>query len=189
MPTIADGVMRVRDTCNVYVDPARAATPSDRLRQRRSCSTGSRSSASTGSPTCSSPTTTATRCRASARAAAAGIRIWVPPVEQELIAGVDAHWQAPPARERLRPPPGPLLAARAGADRRVPSPSTARRATAASSVYTLPTPGHTVGSVDLPRRARRPAPRLHRRPRLRRRARSGRSPRRSGRTPASRGRR
>src|SRR5258705_1149368 len=28
------------------------------------------------------------------RAAAAGAQIWVPPVEQELIAGADAHWQA-----------------------------------------------------------------------------------------------
>ena len=68
--------------------------------------------------------------------------------------------------ERLRPAPGPLLAARAGAGRghrrRVPD----ARATAASSVYDAADAGAHDRLGHLPRRASR---RLHRRPRLRRR--------------------
>ena len=121
-----------------------------------------------------------------ARAAAAGARIWVPPVERELFATVDEHWQGAPDRQRLRPAPGPLLAARARAGRghggRVPDAALRRlRRLHAADAGAHDRLGH------LPRRDRRAAARVHRRPALRRRARSGRSPRRSGRTAAIEG--
>ncbi len=116
-----------------------------------------------------SRTTTATSSAGLRRAVDAGIRVWVPPVEAELIAERRRPLAAPAARQRLRPAGGSLLAARVGAGQRARSPSTGRRAYGGIDVYTLPTPGHTIGSVTYlveldGRRAR-----LHRRPRLRRR--------------------
>jgi glyoxylase-like metal-dependent hydrolase (beta-lactamase superfamily II) len=80
------------------------------------------------------------------RAVEAGIRIWAPPTEVELIAGVDEHW----ARRQiandydLRQDRFSLLE---------PVPVTGAVAEyrtkryGAFDVYTLPTPGHTHGSV------------------------------------------
>lgn len=82
------------------------------------------------------------------RAAEVGARIWVPPVEVELFADVDAHWQR---RELLKsynnrtdrfsllwnvPVAGTL-------------PEYRRIGGAGTSFEVVPTPGHTVGSVTL----------------------------------------
>ena len=127
------------------------------------------SSGSSASPTCSSPTTTATSVQGLARAADAGH----PGLGAARRGRADRRHRralaARAARERLRPARGPLLAARVRSRRRAPSPSTARARYGDFEVYALPTPGHTIGSVTLSRRARRAAARVHRRPRLRRR--------------------
>ena len=81
-----------------------------------------------------------------ARAAAHGARIWVPPLEEHLIARVDLHWQSRgidrdydltddrfSLREQV-PVTGPV------AEYRTVS-------VGGLDVYTLPTPGHTIGSV------------------------------------------
>ena len=81
-----------------------------------------------------------------ARAAAAGIRIWVPPHEQELIDAVDSRWETRPLdndydlrQDRFSlleqvPVEGAVGEYRRGRYGRV-------------EAYVLPTPGHTVGSV------------------------------------------
>jgi glyoxylase-like metal-dependent hydrolase (beta-lactamase superfamily II) len=82
-----------------------------------------------------------------ARAAAEGIRIWVPPVEVDLIAGVDEHWRTRPLDNDydVRQDRFSLL-------RQVPVTGTVAeyrtRRHGAVDVHTLPTPGHTVGSVS-----------------------------------------
>jgi glyoxylase-like metal-dependent hydrolase (beta-lactamase superfamily II) len=81
-----------------------------------------------------------------ARAVSAGIRIWAPPVERELIAQVDRHWLARPLDNDydLRDDRFSLLEP-------VPLAGVAEeyrtRRYGAFEVFTLPTPGHTVGSV------------------------------------------
>lgn len=81
-----------------------------------------------------------------ARADAAGIRVWVPPLEFSLIAGASAHWQQRSLENdyELRQDKFSLLdsAAVAGgvAEYRT-------RAYGAAELYALPTPGHTAGSV------------------------------------------
>lgn len=81
-----------------------------------------------------------------ARAAAAGIRIWVPPVERGLIEDVDEHWRTRPIDDdyNLRDDRFSLLEG-------VPVTGTVdeyrTRRYGGLEVYTLPTPGHTVGSV------------------------------------------
>jgi glyoxylase-like metal-dependent hydrolase (beta-lactamase superfamily II) len=81
-----------------------------------------------------------------ARAAAAGIRIWVPPVERGLIEGVGEHWQA-----RALDNDYDLRDDRFSLLEPVPVSGTAaeyrRSRYGGFDVYTLPTPGHTVGSV------------------------------------------
>lgn len=89
------------------------------------------------------------------RAAAAGARIWVPATERDLFDGVDEHWQMRPLDNiyDLREDRFSLLEAVpvAGvvADYRTTS-------FGGFDVLTLPTPGHTPGSVsyvvDVPRR-------------------------------------
>ena len=81
-----------------------------------------------------------------ARAVEAGARIWVPPVEHDLIARVDRHWLTRDVENDydvrddrfslLEPVPvaGPVDEYRT-------------RRYGAFDVHTLPTPGHTVGSV------------------------------------------
>ena len=81
-----------------------------------------------------------------ARAAAAGVRIWVPPLERELIDGAAAHWQSRQLENDydLRQDTFSLLES-------VPVAGTVdeyrRRGYGTHEVYTLPTPGHTAGSV------------------------------------------
>lgn len=82
-----------------------------------------------------------------ARAVAAGIRVWVPPVERELIDAVDEHWRTRPLDNDydVRQDRFSLL-------RQVPvTGSVAEYRTVRYgdiAVTTLPTPGHTVGSVS-----------------------------------------
>ncbi len=80
------------------------------------------------------------------RAAAAGVRIWVPPVERDLISNVDRRWQSRQIDDDydLRQDRFSLL------DPVAVSGTVAEYRTGrygAFDVYTLPTPGHTVGSV------------------------------------------
>lgn len=81
-----------------------------------------------------------------ARAAAAGARIWVPPVEHDLIARVDEHWRTRPLDNDydVRQDRYSLL-------EQVPVAGTVEeyrtRRYGAYDVYTHPLPGHTVGSV------------------------------------------
>lgn len=81
-----------------------------------------------------------------ARAVEAGISIWVPPVEVDLIADVDEHWRARRVENDydLREDRFSLLG-------QVPISATVAEYRTARyggfEVYTLPTPGHTVGSV------------------------------------------
>ncbi|HET7645015.1 MAG TPA: MBL fold metallo-hydrolase, partial [Candidatus Limnocylindria bacterium] len=82
-----------------------------------------------------------------ARAAAAGMQIWVPPVERELIETVDEHWQARPIANTydVRQDRFSLLE---------PVPVTGSvpeyRDLQLGSVRVrpVPTPGHTIGSVS-----------------------------------------
>jgi glyoxylase-like metal-dependent hydrolase (beta-lactamase superfamily II) len=76
-----------------------------------------------------------------------GARIWVPPLEEHLIAGVGRHWQARQVerdynlsedRFSLREPVP--VAGSVAEDRTVN--------VGGLDVYTLPTPGHTIGSVS-----------------------------------------
>ncbi|AXK31659.1 MBL fold metallo-hydrolase [Streptomyces armeniacus] len=82
-----------------------------------------------------------------ARAAAAGIRIWVPPVEHDLIAEVDEHW-----RTRRFDNDYDVRQDRYSLLEQVPVTGTVAeyrtRRHGPLDVYTLPTPGHTVGSVS-----------------------------------------
>ncbi|HWE10370.1 MAG TPA: MBL fold metallo-hydrolase [Solirubrobacteraceae bacterium] len=80
------------------------------------------------------------------RAARAGIRIWAPPTERELIEDVDRHWRSRPLDNDydLRQDRFSLLH---------PVPVTGSvaeyrtRRYGAIVAFTLPTPGHTIGSV------------------------------------------
>jgi glyoxylase-like metal-dependent hydrolase (beta-lactamase superfamily II) len=82
-----------------------------------------------------------------ARAAAAGIRIWVPPVEVDLIAETDEHWRTRPLDNDydVRQDRFSLL-------QQVPVTGTVAeyrtRRYGPVDVHTFPTPGHTVGSVS-----------------------------------------
>lgn len=80
------------------------------------------------------------------RAAAAGARVWVPPVEQDLVAAVDRHWLRRPLDNDydLRQDRFSLLQS-------VPISGTVSeyrfRRYGDFELLALPTPGHTVGSV------------------------------------------
>jgi glyoxylase-like metal-dependent hydrolase (beta-lactamase superfamily II) len=80
------------------------------------------------------------------RAVAAGARIWAPPVEIDLIAGADEHWQRRQIDDDydLREDRFSLLAG-------VPVDGTVdeyrTRRYGGVDVFALPTPGHTVGSI------------------------------------------
>jgi glyoxylase-like metal-dependent hydrolase (beta-lactamase superfamily II) len=81
-----------------------------------------------------------------ARAAEAGARIWVPPVERDLFTGADELWRARRLDNTYETKQEALTLLR-------PVPVTGTvdeyrsRAYGAVEVYTLPTPGHTMGSV------------------------------------------
>jgi glyoxylase-like metal-dependent hydrolase (beta-lactamase superfamily II) len=80
------------------------------------------------------------------RAVDAGIRVWAPPGEVELIAGVGEHWRRRQTmndydlREDRFSLLEPVAVTGAAAEYRT-------RRYGAFEVYTLPTPGHTLGSV------------------------------------------
>jgi glyoxylase-like metal-dependent hydrolase (beta-lactamase superfamily II) len=80
------------------------------------------------------------------RAAAAGARIWVPPVEQDLVARADAHWQARQVVNDYD-----LRQDRFSILEQVPVAGTVAEYRTVRygdwDVHTLPTPGHTIGSV------------------------------------------
>jgi glyoxylase-like metal-dependent hydrolase (beta-lactamase superfamily II) len=80
------------------------------------------------------------------RAVEAGARIWVPPVERDLVEHVDRHWLTRPLDNDYD-----LLEDRFSLLEPVPVTGTVdeyrTRRYGAFDVYTLPTPGHTVGSV------------------------------------------
>jgi glyoxylase-like metal-dependent hydrolase (beta-lactamase superfamily II) len=81
-----------------------------------------------------------------ARAVEHGARVWVPPVEEELVAGIDEHWQTRKVANDydVRQDRFSLLAS-------VPVAGTVAEYRVVRyggfDVYTLPTPGHTIGSV------------------------------------------
>src|SRR4051794_38437649 len=81
------------------------------------------------------------------RAVDAGVRVWVPPVEIDLVAGVDQRWQSRQVDNDydLRQDRFSLL-------EQVPVAGTVdeyrTRRYGAFGVYALPTPGHTMGSVS-----------------------------------------
>src|SRR5581483_7870707 len=80
------------------------------------------------------------------RAAAAGIRVWVPPVEVDFFAGADERWQ-----KRQIGNDYDVREDRFALLHSVPVAGTVdeyrRRRYGAFEVYALPTPGHTLGSV------------------------------------------
>jgi glyoxylase-like metal-dependent hydrolase (beta-lactamase superfamily II) len=80
------------------------------------------------------------------RAVDAGVRIWVPPFERELIAGIDARWQTRQLENDYD-----LHQDRFSLLESVPVSGTVAeyrsRRYGGFEVYTLPTPGHTLGSV------------------------------------------
>ncbi|KRV50407.1 hypothetical protein AQ490_15040 [Wenjunlia vitaminophila] len=82
-----------------------------------------------------------------ARAAREGIRIWVPPVERDLIERVDEHWRTRhldndyTVRQDRFSLLEPVPVTGSVAEYRT-------RAYGPFQVFTLPTPGHTVGSVS-----------------------------------------
>ena len=90
-----------------------------------------------------------------ARRRSTALRIHVPPVEVDLFDRVDEHLARPPARQRLQPAAGPVLAARAGAGARrtVPEYRTARVRRGSTSPAPDARPHHRLG--DLPARPRR----------------------------------
>ena len=81
-----------------------------------------------------------------ARAVEAGIRIWVPPYERELVDGIDRRWAT-----RSLDNDYDLRQDRFSLLEQVPVTGTVteygRRAYGHVEAYALPTPGHTVGSV------------------------------------------
>jgi glyoxylase-like metal-dependent hydrolase (beta-lactamase superfamily II) len=81
-----------------------------------------------------------------ARAAAAGARIWAPPQERELIEGIDRRWETRVLENDydLRQDRFSLLA---GVPLTGVVPEYREARYGGFDVYTLPTPGHTVGSV------------------------------------------
>ncbi len=81
------------------------------------------------------------------RAAAEGIRVWVPPVERDLFDRVDEHWASRPLdndydlRQDKFSLMDPVQISGCVAEYRT-------RRYGDFDIYTLPTPGHTVGSVS-----------------------------------------
>src|SRR5690242_12583562 len=142
---LAPGVFRFRDTCNVYVLQAGAEAVLidfgagdvlDRLDEL-------------GVETVTDVLVThhhRDQVQGLVRAAAAGIRIWVPPVEVELFREMERRWQARQIdddyemREDRFSLLEPVEVTGTVAEYRT-------QRFGGFDVYTLPTPGHTVGSV------------------------------------------
>jgi glyoxylase-like metal-dependent hydrolase (beta-lactamase superfamily II) len=142
---VAPGVFRVRDTCNVYVlRTGREATLVD-------FGSGGVLDRLDGLEVERVTDVLVThhhrdQVQGLARAAEAGIRIWVPPVEVELIADVDRHWQSRQVDDDydLRQDRFSLLE-QVAVTGTVDEYRTRRYG--GVEAYTLPTPGHTLGSV------------------------------------------
>lgn len=142
---VAAGVVRFRDTCNVYVLVAGAdgvlvdfgsGDVLDRV-------------AELGVGRVTDVLVThhhRDQVQGLARAALAGIRIWVPPFERELVDGVDRRWET-----RQLDNDYDLRQDRFSLLEQVPVAGTvseyASRRYGHLEAYALPTPGHTVGSV------------------------------------------
>src|SRR3954451_23379893 len=143
---VAPDVFRLRDTCNVYV-----------LRSGREATVVDWGSgavldhlAELGIDRIADVLLThhhRDQLKGLASAAAAGARIWAPPVERELIEQIDRHWLARPIDNdyNLREDRFSLLEPVAvhgdAAEYRT-------RRYGGSELFTLPTPGHTIGSVS-----------------------------------------
>ena len=85
----------------------------------------------------------------------------MPPVERDLFARRRRALAGAAARQRLRPARRTASRCSSRCRWRARCRSTGRASYGGVDVLTLPTPGHTVGSVTLPRRGRRPAARVH----------------------------
>jgi glyoxylase-like metal-dependent hydrolase (beta-lactamase superfamily II) len=81
------------------------------------------------------------------RAAAAGVRIWVPPTERELIAAADEHWQTRPLENNYDLREDRFTVLESVAVDGVVEPYRTRRF-GPFDVLALPTPGHTPGSIS-----------------------------------------
>src|SRR5919197_2387675 len=142
---IVPGVVRVRDTCNVYV-----------LRSGRDAVLIDFGSGAVLDELAGLGIDRVTdvlithhhrdQVQGLQQAADAGIRIWVPPVERNLVADVDRHWLTRPLDNDYD-----VLQYRFSLLESVPVTGTLdeyrTKRYGAFDVYTLPTPGHTVGSV------------------------------------------
>ena len=142
---VAPGVAVVRDTCNVYVVRAGreavlvdfgAGTVLDRLDEL-------------GVDRVADVLLThhhRDQLQGLARAAAAGIRIWAPPVEKDLVARIDERW-----RSRQIANDYDVREDRFSLLEQVPVTGTVSeyrsRDYGGVEIYALPTPGHTLGSV------------------------------------------
>jgi glyoxylase-like metal-dependent hydrolase (beta-lactamase superfamily II) len=142
---VAEGVLRVRDTCNVYV----LATGREATLVDFGSGTVLDRLGELGVDRVTDVLVThhhRDQVQGLARAAEAGIRIWVPPVEQDLIARAGEHWQTRNLDDDydLRQDRFSLLES-------VPVAGTVdeyrTRRYGAVDVLTLPVPGHTIGSV------------------------------------------
>src|SRR5215212_5498997 len=142
---VADDVLRVRDTCNVYV-----------LRTGREAILVDFGSgavldhlAELGVERVTDVLVThhhRDQVQGLARARAEGIRIWVPPHERELIDDVDARWERRPLDNDYDPRQDRFsLLEQVAVDGDVSEYRAARYGHV--EAYALPTPGHTVGSV------------------------------------------
>ena len=153
---IAPGIFRIVDTCNVYVvrSPAEPDGTAEDVRTAFAIDFGSGRVldhlAAMGVDRITDVLMThhhRDQGQGLPRAAAAGIRIHVPPVELELFADVEEMWQSRPLYNdyNLRQDKFSLLES-VGVDEVVPE--YRRRTYAGTSVEVLPTPGHTTGSVS-----------------------------------------
>ncbi len=141
---VAPDVFRIRDTCNVYVlRVGREAT----LVDFGSGSVLDRLGELGIERVTDVVLTHHHRDQVQGLPRAAGIRVWAPPVERALIDDVEHHWLARPIANDydLREDRFSLLHS-------VPVHGTAAEYRTApygaAALYTLPTPGHTIGSVS-----------------------------------------
>src|SRR4029453_16716199 len=142
---VAVGVSRFRDTCNVYV----LASGSDGVLVDFGSGAVLDHLGDLGVERITDVLVThhhRDQVQGLGRARAEGIRIWVPPYERDLIDGVDERWQARQLEHDydLRQDRFSLLE-RVAVDGVVAEYRTGRYGHV--EAYTLPTPGHTVGSV------------------------------------------
>lgn len=143
--TVAPAVRRFRDTCNVYV----LASGRDAVLVDFGSGAVLDELGAIGVDRVTDVLVThhhRDQVQGLARAADAGVRIWVPPVERHLIEDASAHWQS-----RLLENDYDLREDKFSLLDSVPVTGTAPEYRTVSfggvDVFTLPTPGHTAGSV------------------------------------------